>query len=308
MYESVLPDAVDITASSEPWSVTAIVTAYNGAPFLCAAIESILSQTRPVNEIIVIDDGSQDNSAEIARSFPGVRVLTQPNMGVVRARNRGIAEATSMWIAFLDQDDVWLPEKMDRQIARLQEDPRAGVCMSGFQILRNGELGKIQLAPKNFARSLEDRCYGVPSGMVARKSEIVAVGGFYVDATKAEDWDLMVRLKQAGTVFVTCREPLMLYRRHSMNVTNEPAFTYTGDLQVFDRLILPRIAAPLRPFARWRRVSMLEGDRSILERENRQRHLSRMLKSIVMWPLGNWRRYKIALHMMLTKTGLIGES
>ncbi|SEG20668.1 Glycosyltransferase involved in cell wall bisynthesis [Bryocella elongata] len=307
MYELVPPEAMDVAADSAPWSVTAVVAVYNGARFLRAAIESILNQTRPVDEIIVVDDGSQDDSAEIARSYPNVQVLTQPNMGVVRSRNRGITDATSTWIAFLDQDDVWLPDKMERQIAGLQANPVAEVCMCGFQILIDGKPGEIRRAPENFARSLEHGCLALPSGTVARKSALVRVGGFHVDAAKAEDWDLLVRLKRSGTIFMSFPEPLMLYRRHGANVTNDPAHIYTGDLEVFDRLILPGIAAPLRPLARWRRVSMLEGDRSILEREQGQPHLTRMLRSLAMWPFGNGKRYRIAAHMVLRRLGAVGD-
>jgi glycosyltransferase involved in cell wall biosynthesis len=97
---------------------TVVIPCYNAAPFLGAAIESVLNQSQSPLEILVIDDGSTDRSAAIAESYgPPVRVVSQKNQGESIARNRGIDEARGDWVAFLDADDVWLPEKLERQVA-----------------------------------------------------------------------------------------------------------------------------------------------------------------------------------------------
>lgn len=103
--------------------VSALIPTYNRRTQVTRAIESVLAQSVPVEEIIVVDDGSTDGSAEAIRSCYGSRVAIyrQENAGVSSARNRGIREAQGEWIAFLDSDDVWLPTKIERQLEALGE-------------------------------------------------------------------------------------------------------------------------------------------------------------------------------------------
>ena len=104
-------------------TVSVVIPCYNGAAFLREALDSVLAQTRPPLEVIVVDDGSTDDSAAIAESYgPPVRVIRQENQGESVARNRGIDEARGDWIAFLDADDVWKPEKLARQLAAVEPD------------------------------------------------------------------------------------------------------------------------------------------------------------------------------------------
>jgi glycosyltransferase involved in cell wall biosynthesis len=103
--------------------VTVVIPCFNAASFLRAALESALNQTLAPFEVLVIDDGSTDQSAAIAESYgPPVRVISQANQGESVARNRGIEEARGSWIAFLDADDIWLPEKLERQLTAAQPD------------------------------------------------------------------------------------------------------------------------------------------------------------------------------------------
>src|ERR1700687_5608941 len=100
------------------YSVTAIIPVYNGAALIRRSIESVLSQTHPADELIVVDDGSTDETSTIIRSYGAkVRHLYQPNSGVAAARNNGVKQASSQWIAFLDHDDEWLPDKLEPPIA-----------------------------------------------------------------------------------------------------------------------------------------------------------------------------------------------
>ncbi len=103
--------------------VTVVIPCYNAAPFLRATLESVMSQTHAPFEVLVIDDGSTDQTAAIAGSFgPPLRLISQTNQGESVARNRGIDEAKGDWIAFLDADDLWLPNKLERQLAAVQSD------------------------------------------------------------------------------------------------------------------------------------------------------------------------------------------
>ena len=104
-------------------TISVVIPCYNGAAYLGDAVESALSQTYAVSEIIVVDDGSEDDSVAIASAFgPPVRVLTQTNQGESVARNKGWELATGSWIAFLDADDRWLPEKLAQQVALIEEN------------------------------------------------------------------------------------------------------------------------------------------------------------------------------------------
>jgi len=116
-------------------AVTAVVPCHNAAPFIADTIQSILGQTRAVDEIVVVDDGSSDGSAAIAESFgEPVRVIRQPNRGECAARNRGVQEARGDIIAFLDADDLWHPEKIERQLACFDAHPEVGAVMTSVAI------------------------------------------------------------------------------------------------------------------------------------------------------------------------------
>lgn len=104
-------------------TVSVIVPVYNGERFLAEAIESILAQTYPSYEIIVIDDGSTDRTREIVLSYPEIKYLYQTNAGTAAARNRGIEMARGEYLAFLDADDLWMPGKLAIQIAAFEADP-----------------------------------------------------------------------------------------------------------------------------------------------------------------------------------------
>ena len=106
------------------YTVSVIIPVYNAEPFLAEAIESILGQTVPPQQVIVIDDGSTDGSAAVARRYlPHILFEQQPNAGAARARNRGVALARGDLLAFLDNDDCWMPDKLALQLAALQQAP-----------------------------------------------------------------------------------------------------------------------------------------------------------------------------------------
>jgi glycosyltransferase involved in cell wall biosynthesis len=120
-------------------SVSAVVVVRNGERFLALALGSILSQTRPPDEILVIDGASTDATAEIVRSFAAVTLLQQPGTGLANARNAGIATAAGELIAFLDYDDLWQPRKIEVQAGRLEVDPDLDYCHSHVRLFVRSE-------------------------------------------------------------------------------------------------------------------------------------------------------------------------
>src|SRR5262249_41052724 len=116
--------------------VSVVIPAYNGAEFLPAAIDSVLAQTHKPIEIVVVDDGSTDNTREVCESYgQAVKYYHQANDGTMGggARARGVRQADGQWIALLDQDDRWLPEKIERQLRALENSPEAAAAFTGFQ-------------------------------------------------------------------------------------------------------------------------------------------------------------------------------
>ncbi|MGA2565115.1 MAG: glycosyltransferase family A protein, partial [Steroidobacteraceae bacterium] len=138
-------------------TISCIVPVFNGARFLGEALDSILAQTLPPTEIIVVDDGSIDATAEVAAAYaPRVSVVRQANAGPASARNRGIDLATGEFISFLDADDLWHKEKLARQMQALIADASAGFCITYLQNFWVEELAeeREQLRDHTFAKPL----------------------------------------------------------------------------------------------------------------------------------------------------------
>ena len=288
--------------------IAVVIPTYNGGRHIAEALGSVLNQTLPADEIVVIDDGSTDNTAILARSFPGVRVIVQSNSGVSASRNCGVRETTAGWIAFLDHDDVWEPTKLERQMATLRANPQADLCLCGqrtwFQIGDPSTHFLGDPKPRPVSAAVGRRLYWSfrfpPSCVLMSRESFVAVGGFDSSSQPCEDWDLWLRLEQHGIQFVCSPEVGLHYRAHNANVSNNGRTTYESGLYVYDRVIRPRRSWVMNVLGRQFMKGKLLADVAIVEREQNRPHLSIMLRSIVGFPFGAWRRYKIALHMIFT--------
>ena len=287
--------------------VAVVIPVYNGAEFLAETIESVFAQTRQPAEVVVVDDGSSDDSLTIARSFPGVRVITQANAGVSVSRNRGVAETSAPWIAFLDADDVWDPRKLEVQMAAISRSPKTDLSLTAMRYFskksddKGWEIGPTALPPASEAvgRLLYGKLRIVPSCVILRRSKFLSVGGFAKEASPCEDWDLWLRLEQAGATFLVLAEPLLLYRQHSNNASNNSRRMYNAERRAFEKNIAPRYGKLNRWWRRLQAISRFEAGVALVDREQRRPHLFTMLASLLIFPFGDWRRYKIALHMLL---------
>ncbi len=155
--------------------VSVIIPVYNGAAYLAEALDSVLAQDYQPLEVIVVDDGSTDRTAEIARSYPAVRYLAQTNQGHGAARNTGIAAAQGELIAFLDADDLWAPHKLSLQVGHLIAHPDLGYTISHLRILI--EPGVAKPAWLNDRLSLEYAAAYLPSALLVRRRVLEEVGG-----------------------------------------------------------------------------------------------------------------------------------
>jgi glycosyltransferase involved in cell wall biosynthesis len=187
--------------------VSVILPTYNRGWILTEAIDSVLAQDYKEYELIVVDDGSTDNTREILDTYgQNIIVLRQTNKGVSAARNRGIAEAGGQLIAFLDSDDLWLPRKLSRQVDFFNLNPDAVINQTEEIWIRNG----VRVNPKDrhrkpsgiiFERSL-GLCLVSPSAVMIQKTLFDAIGVFDENLPACEDYDLWLR--------ISCRYPVDL--------------------------------------------------------------------------------------------------
>jgi glycosyltransferase involved in cell wall biosynthesis len=193
-------------------TVSVVIPCYNGSEFLGAAIESVRAQTHPAKEILVIDDGSTDDSASIAESFgPTVRVLKQKNSGESVARNRGIEQAAGNWIAFLDADDIWEPDKLRQQLS--VADNKTVCVHSNYYILGHpDQIRDLSIVPPEtrYSASYISTQGLCPSTMLVRRDTPCR---FPTWTRIGEDWIYQVELARHGQ-FRLVAEPLCGYRRH----------------------------------------------------------------------------------------------
>ncbi|MGY1684725.1 glycosyltransferase family 2 protein [Geodermatophilus sp. SYSU D00867] len=198
-------------------SVAAIVPCFNGEPYLADALASIRAQTRPADEVIVVDDGSTDDSARIAESF-GAVVFRQRNGGEAAARNRGIQEAGSDLVAWLDADDRWRPRHLEVVAGLLERTPSAVAAFGAVE--RTGTRGGVlhgYVPPDVSSSCLEaafDDWLHTTIASVTRRAALLQVGGFDVSERHAVDFDIWLRLARRHR-FTATHEVTSEWRWHS---------------------------------------------------------------------------------------------
>jgi glycosyltransferase involved in cell wall biosynthesis len=191
--------------------ISVIIPVYNCADFLAEAIESVLAQSYPASEIIVVDDGSTDDSISVAARFPQVRVLSQPNAGPGAARNLGIRNARGSYLAFLDADDLWAPDKLQRQMSAMEADD-PDIVFGQVEIFHQS--GDPGTAPQIYE--------GVIVGaMLVKRESFDRVGGFPEATRIGEFIDWYARAQECGLRSVSLPDIVMRRRLHSHNLTKE---------------------------------------------------------------------------------------
>jgi teichuronic acid biosynthesis glycosyltransferase TuaG len=200
--------------------VSVIIPTYNRAELVQRAVQSVLSQTYQNFEILVVDDGSTDNTAELFAGMEGVRYLKIDHSGLpARSRNFGIGAATGDYIAFLDDDDLWMPEKLEKQVQVLENRSKVAlVCSNAFKVTGQTETNELYF--KGFSdrcadllESLLKRNFVICSSVMFRKSILQKTGLFSEDqiVRGKEDYDLWLRQAIVGEVCFLA-EPLVIYR------------------------------------------------------------------------------------------------
>ncbi len=186
-------------------TVSVVIPTFNREERLPAAIRSVLSQSLPPSEIIVIDDGSTDATADCIKSFPEVRYIHQENQGVSQARNHGIRASKHEWIAFLDSDDEWLPRKLERQCGALERQPQYRFCHTDEIWIRKGRRVNAMKKHAKHGGFIFSQCLPLcvisPSSALIHRGLFERYGTFDPELPVCEDYDLWLR--------ICAREPVL---------------------------------------------------------------------------------------------------
>jgi len=237
-------------AGDPPW-VTVLMPVYNGERYVRGAIESVLAQTHRRFEFLIMDDGSTDGTpgilAEYASADPRIRVERHANMDQPATLNRGLSLARHDWVAIIDHDDIWLPERIERQLEAVQREPEARVvgCWATEinargRALRNRTLGPTSCAEFRTLRAAGQRVPLVHPSVLMHRPSVLALGGYDPVFGSAADTELWTRVAAAHAIVVV-PEPLVLYRIHAGSMSFRRMFEQREML----RLIVERDRARL---------------------------------------------------------------
>lgn len=238
---------------SEP-TVSAIITTYNRAHMVGEAIQSVLDQTYADFELIVVDDGSIDDTKKIVLGFADERIqyVYQPNAGLAAARNTGIRHSTGKYLAFLDDDDLFLPNKLELQVPFLEHNPEIGWVSGGFFVTDGEHRVLAERRPWTSFPDLRTKtwlfsCMIAPHTTLITHQWLTKVGGFDPDMRYGEDWDLWLRLAHAGCQMAWIEYPVCCYRMHATNLTREGTKFKLGFVRMLDKFFSqPELPPELR--------------------------------------------------------------
>jgi UDP-N-acetylmuramoyl-L-alanyl-D-glutamate--2,6-diaminopimelate ligase len=236
--------------AGDPLAVSVVIPAHDAADTLGDAIDSVLAQTRPVEEIIVVDDGSVDATGEVARSFGDkVRLLEQARLGPSAARNAGVAACRAPLVAFLDADDLWGADKLERQVDALA---RTGAVLCATDWVRARPA--TSSPPSRLSAISTDDLLVLnrfqTSTVVVRRDAFARAGGFSSRLDGAEDWDLWIRLSRLGPV-VKLDAPLVCYQDRPEGFSKDLRRHHDAVLEIVRRELASASSARSRELQAW---------------------------------------------------------
>jgi glycosyltransferase involved in cell wall biosynthesis len=279
-YQFALPHGLEKAGRVK---ISVVIPAYNAASFLPRCLNSVFAQTLKPHEIIVVDDGSSDASASIAREL-GATVVQRPNGGLSAARNTGIQNASGDWIALLDADDMWTSDKLERQAQRISAD--TVLVYTGIRVFDDAGVREEREAftPARAAEMLRYCNPITPSTTLVSRRAVMQDGGFREDIRACEDWEMWVRLLRLGA-FQAVPEPLTYYYVHPHSLSANPEKM----LQAFDRILDSTLISDLRGLNRWlwrRRIwaKQLFSAALIAEENQLPGAVNYLVRSLWAWP------------------------
>jgi glycosyltransferase involved in cell wall biosynthesis len=280
-----------------------VIPAYNVAAFLPRCLESVFAQTLKPDEVIVVDDGSTDDTAALAAAL-GAKVISQPNGGISAARNTGIRNASCEWIALLDADDLWDPTKLERQAACVR--PETMLVYTGVRIFDDHGIRSASPATSvtSALKMIRYRTPFAPSSVLARREILMRGGGFREDISACEDWEMWFRLRQMGE-FEAVADPLTDYYVYPNSLSANPERM----LQALDQIMDTTLVADLHGFDRWawkRRILAVQlCSAGLIARDNGLKgELRYMFRSLCAWPSPFWEPRRFAMFVVSVRNRL----
>ena len=230
--------------------ISVIVPTYNRAQQLPRALDSILCQSCSPKEIIVVDDGSTDETSALMTSeYPEIVFIQQQNTGVSSARNVGIKRASGDWIAFLDSDDEWLPEKLEIQMKALYENPGEKICHTNEIWIRNGKRVNPKKKHEKFGGWIFQKCLPLccisPSSVIIHKSIFKEIGLFDYSLPVCEDYDLWLRITARNPVLYIEEPFLIKYGGHEDQLSKKYWGMDRFRIKSLEKIISSRVLSEL---------------------------------------------------------------
>ena len=230
--------------------ISVIVPTYNRVHQLPRALDSILCQSCSPKEIIVVDDGSTDETSALMTSeYPEIVFIQQQNTGVSSARNVGIKRASGDWIAFLDSDDEWLPEKLEIQMKALYENPGKKICHTNEIWIRNGKRVNPKKKHEKFGGWIFQKCLPLccisPSSVIIHKSIFKEIGLFDYSLPVCEDYDLWLRITARNPVLYIEEPFLIKYGGHEDQLSKKYWGMDRFRIKSLEKIISSRVLSDL---------------------------------------------------------------
>lgn len=225
-------------------AVSVILPVYDREHLIGEALASVVAQRYPALEIVVVDDGSTDATADVVRSFDApIRYVRQGHAGVAAARNRGLEEATGRWITFLDSDDLWLEGVLASAVTHLRTRSRPWIVHGRTEVVRLPDAGSHRARFRDDEAPVHRLLLG---SMVFRRECFDRVGAFDVTMDRSEDIDWLARAEEIGIETTKLDELWLRYRVHASNITNDIPAT-TSSIVTSVKRALDRRRAARRP-------------------------------------------------------------
>jgi glycosyltransferase involved in cell wall biosynthesis len=295
-----------IIRTAAPATVTLAIACYNQARYLRDAIESALAQTHPSVEILVVDDGSTDDTAAVAAAFPRVAYVRQANCGLAAARNTGLRMASGEFVAFLDADDKLLPRAIEAGIECFGRHPASAFVYGGYRnIFDDGSpaptLQPQSVASDHYKHLLEGNFIGMHGTVLYRRTLVAAAGGFNEALRACEDYELYLRLARQHRI-QGHSTVVAEYRQHDTNMSRDYAFMLRSALAV---LSLERNSIRERRHRRAARTGVRVWKEYygtlLFEQWLGDRNARGLLKVFRLWPTGVLRKIGARLSRLVRK-------
>ena len=223
--------------------ISVIIPTFNRAHLLPRSIDSLLSQTLSAHSVVIVDDGSTDGTENlVCEKYPEITYLKQNNHGVSAARNAGIAATSDEWLAFLDSDDEWLPEKLQFQIDALEAEPEMMLCHTDEIWIRNGKRVNPMKKHNKHGGWIFDKCLPLccisPSSVIIHRSVLDEIGFFDQSLPACEDYDLWLRVASSYPVLYISEKLVVKHGGHQDQLSEKYWGMDRFRIQALEKIIL----------------------------------------------------------------------